>query len=286
MDLGQIVAVLLVSVVLVCALVQTYRPMIFSKPTTDGLTSITIGLLGILGTCWIVLIFLRSRNREGFETKSGLDRWKDLSQTYKLNEICSLYTELYEKILVVEKGPPGDTKTDAQAREATDKRFGTPIVSCSIVDELTKATTPKVLFEVLQKTPDPLFVQAYRTLVSCRSLLQEQYDTIMKNQERKVEDFQDVPVCSPEVADERRNAFALEKAKQTSCVLPEDLDPKRLEEQIQKKLSRMETTFSTMIPSNADSIAKLLADAQKLKTELDKKKQEVVDQSNKYNLKA
>lgn len=286
MDLGQIVAIVLLLVVLSCAVVQTYRPTFLSKQTSDAFTSITIGLLGILFACWIVLLFLRSRGREGFETKDSLNRWKDLNQTYKLNEICSLYTELYEKILVVEKGPPGDTKTDAQAREATDKRFATPVLSCSTVEELSKATTPRALFEALQKTPDTLFVQAYRTLASCRSLLQEQYDTIMKNQERKVEDFQDVPVCSPEVAQQRREALSLDKAKQTSCALPEDLDPKRLEDQIQMKLSRMETTYSDAIPSNSEPISKVLEECQKLKQELDAKKQEVLDQSNKYNLKA
>jgi hypothetical protein len=282
MDLSQITLLLLTFVVVCCAVLQTYRPNFLSKQTSDALTSMTVGLLGILFSSWVLLVFLRSRNREGFETKDSSTRWKELSQTYKLDEICSLYTDLYEKILVVEKGPPGDAKTDAQAREATEKRFESPALSCSTVNNLSNASTPQALFQALQTTPDTLFVQAYRTLASCRSLLQEQYDQVMKNQERKVEDFQDVPICSPEVAAQRRVA----KANQTQCVLPEEVDPARLEQSIQIKLSRMETVFSTQIPSNAESISKILKDAQRLKQEMEAKKQEALATSNKYNLKA
>jgi len=259
MNLSEGVAILVAVLVLVLASIQTYKPNFLSKPTSDALTAITIGLLGILTSCWVLLLFLRSRNREGFQQQDPMSRWKELQTNYKLGDVCSLYNDLYEKIRLVEQGPPGSSVSDAQAREKTDKRFSDrmtmPVLSCSKVDALSKASTLQALFETLQTVPDTLFVQAYQTANACRSLLQEQLDLVSKNQERTVEDFQDVPLCSPEIAKKRREANALQKAEQTKCVLPEEIDTSKLEDAINKKLTSLEDTFLKANVASKESLS-------------------------------
>lgn len=294
MRLFLISFVVVTIVALLGAIVETTIPGFFSKKFKSGASAITLGLLGIACSILLLMVFLKARIREGFEDTSSVNRWNAMVAETKVSDVCKLYTEMYEKIMLVEKGaPPEPVKSDAQAREATDRQFSgvmslTP-VSCSLFQEVdSKKETLDALFMGLQKLPDNFFAQVVETAKGCRSLLIQQFTQVEEAERKRKEGFDDFTVCNEAAAKERKEKKEEKKVSKeaTQCVLVEEIPPESKEKAIKKKLDAMETALKQYRQSSTvkDSLQKILDDAMYYKNELDKKKKEAEQMSNKYNL--
>ena len=282
-------------VAVVGAIIETFIPGLISAQLQEDLTTVTIKLLGIAFSIVFLMLFLKFRIREGFEDPTYMTRWKSLEQTYKIQDICTLYSEIYEKMLTVEKGaPPAEVKSDAQAREAVDKRFAavmiyTP-VNCTMATSLqSKATSLDGFFLEIQKAPDSFLAQVYDTAIGCRSLLINQYNDVTAAENKKVEGFEDAPLCSDSLAEERREYMKRKplSADAQKCMLVEEIPAEKKELYIGLKLDKMEKTVEEYKKAKfiQDSLAKVLEDCTYYKGELDKKKKEAEDKSNSYQFK-
>jgi hypothetical protein len=277
---------------IVGATIETFAPGTLSETVQINLKALTIAMIGILFSFLLLFSLLSFRIREGFEESQYEAKWNELVEANKVEDVCSLYTDIYEKILTVEKGAPGgETKTDAQAREATDARFASVMtqkpVSCSLFKELqeTKGNLTS-FFLVITKTPDSFFPQVYDTANGCLRLLIDQYNQVQSAEQRRVEGFQDL--CTEEQAKERR-----EFLKQTNpnedfkkCLLPEEIPEDKKKSTVETKLSKLETSWNEYKKTIKTPISKILEDCAYYKGELDKKKKEAEDLSNKYDLKS
>jgi hypothetical protein len=285
MDLFSLALAFLGVVVVLGALVQTFIPGWISEQTSDSLSALTLAIVGIVISTWGMMLFLQRKNREGFQTQSGLDRWKTFAETQRLEDVCSLYTDLYEKIKAVEKGTPPDTVlTDAQAREKTDQRFASrmsvPPLPCGKVSEALKATTDATLAPVLLQLPTSLGVQSYETAVACRSLLIESYGTYQDAKRRAEEGFDDL--CTEDQLQEQKAAESKpplsDEAKR--CKKPDEVPPEQLKATIDERLSTLEQVVAAS--TRKDPLGKVIDDCLYYRTELEKEKKKAEDTSNKY----
>jgi hypothetical protein len=257
---------------------ETYQPGFFSETFKRNMSAITLGSVGILFSLLALLLLVRPRVREGFQSPDFVDQAKTLVKTYKLTEICSIYTDIFDKLLALEKGPPPSTVTDAQARERAEKTFQglmkSRLLSCKQVQELASASTVDAVFEAMATLDNTLLVQAFETALASRELIIQQYNKVQQAKNQKVEAF---TVCTREQAEERRKeqdqqekARALEK-----CKLPEDISQA-------EKDQILKTKFSVLV-SNLDahkkqfqlkeSLQKILDDYNYYKNDLEKDKQ-------------
>jgi hypothetical protein len=275
------------------ALVETYIPGIFTERFKTDASAITIGLIGIVFSTLFLMVFLRGFVREGFEDKPYLTRWKTMVSANQIPDVCALYTDIYQKIMTVEKGgAPEPVKTDAQARDATDKIFAdvmkTPPLSCSLFEEVdSKQASLDEFYQVIQKLPDIFLIQVYETALACRTLLIRQVLEVKRAEQEREEGFQDLNLCSDAAAHEKRE-FKQRKAlsqEAQQCLLIEEIPVDRKVSAILQKLTKIQETYDTYKKSSKekDSYGKILADAKVYKAELDKKKQEAEELSNKYN---
>ena len=275
------------------ASIETFFPGFLSDKFKSDASSITIGLLGIVFSTLLLMVFLKFRIREGFEDTSVSSEWTSLVNTNKIPDVCKLYTDMYEKMMVVEKGaPPEPVKTDAQAREAVDKQFSENMtvspVSCSSFEEVnSKKDNLDEFFTIIQKLPDIFLVQVFETAVACRTLLIGQYLKVQQAEQERKEGFQSPPICSETAAKEKkefqqRNTLSEEAQK---CMLLEEVPVEQKVKVIRDKLQKIQDTFTNYknTAKVKDSFEKILSDAQYYKGELDKKKQQAEATSNQYN---
>lgn len=289
MDLSTLALSFLGVVVVLGALVQTFFPSWISEQTSDSLSALTLAIVGIVISTWGMMLFLQRKNREGFQSQTGLDRWKTFAETQRLEDVCSIYTDLYEKIKAVEKGTPPDTVlTDAQAREKADQRFASRMsvspLSCAKVSEALKATNDVTLTPLLLELPDSLGVQSYETAFACRSLLIESYgayqDAKRKAEEDKDEGFEDL--CTEDQLQEKEAAESKPPLSQEAktCKKPDEVPPEQLKAKIDEKLSKMEQVIAAS--NRKDPLGKMIDDCRYYRTELEKEKKKAEDTSNKY----
>lgn len=281
MEIVSIPFFIFVSLVVLGAFLETYKPGFFSDQFRKNGTALTIAILGILMSTFFLMFVLKLRVREGFEDTESFRIWNEKLQNYKLKEICSLYLDIYGKLLLVEKGAPPSTVTDAQAREATDQQFGkvmkTKPLSCQIVQDLEKANHFDTFFEVVYSMNNEFLAEAYETALACRTLLINQYLDVQEAKRKRKEGFQG-DICEKPIAEEKRKRIqeAKEKQKQdtemNSCTLPEEIPKQDKETYIQKKLETLEGVFQAHLQKNQykDSIEKILNDCQYYKGELEK----------------
>jgi hypothetical protein len=221
---------------------------------------------------------VRPRVREGFQTPDFVDQANDLVKTYKLTEICSIYTDIFDKLVVLEKGPPPSTVTDAQARERAEKIFQglmkSTVPSCKQVQELASASTFDALFEAMANVDNNLLVQTFETALASRELIIQQYNKVQQAKNQKVEAF---TVCTREQADERRQkqeqqekARALDK-----CQLPEEMTQEEKEKILQTKFAVLVSNINAHKKQFQlkESLQKILDDYMYYKRELDKDKE-------------
>ncbi len=284
----QIVTVLAV----LGALGETFFPGLFSEQLKSNLSSITIAVIGILLSFGFLMWFLKLRVREGFETFDFQTQWTSLMTSNKVQEVCALYTEMYEKMLVVEKGaPPEPVKTDAQARESVDAKFSSVMtekpISCHNIKECNEAKDLDSFYIAIQKVSSRALIQSYETAIACRRLLIDSYLQVQQAEQRRKEGFEDKPLCENEAAKERKAYLernTLSEAAQ-KCLLAEEIPTPNKEAIVRQKLSSLESTFTSYYNalSKKESIQKILEDCAYYKGELDKKKKEAEEMSNKFD---
>jgi hypothetical protein len=292
MGIFEISILFLTIITLGGGLLETYVPQIFSEAFKKNMTALTVGFLGITVSTFLLMIFLKRGNREGFQDQSQAARWTIMANGFKVSEVCKLYSEMYEKILLVEKGaPPEPVKTDAQAREAVDKIFGVvmkvPPLSCSLFEEVeSQKENMDSFFKIIQKVPDNFFVQVVQTAQACLFLLVQQYQKVLENEKRQKEGFEDFNVCTDQAIAERK-AFQERKPlsqEAQTCLLPEEITPEKKEDAIRKKLDAIVATYQSYIKENPmkNSMDDILKSAAFYKGELDKRAKEAEETSNKY----
>lgn len=289
MDSVIVVTKTIAAVAVVGALLETFVPGSITEKMQGDLAAITLCLIGILCSYYLLILLLRARVREGFEETQTLSRWTTMVTENKVSDVCSLYIEMYDRILVVEKGAaPGETKTDAQAREAVDKRFAekmtVPPVSCSLFEEVqSKAQKLDTMFVAIQKVPNTFLVQVYQTALACRALLLDNYNQVIEAENRKVEGFESL--CSGPSEEERRAFLARKPLSEEAqkCLLVEEVPPEKKEQAVISKLDEIEKAWNTYKVTVKDPIGKVLEDCTFYKQELEKKKKEAEALSNKYS---
>lgn len=252
------------------SLLETYQPHFFSETFKRNMSAITLGFSGILLSMWVLLLLLKSGVREGFEEKEVLQNWKQVVRYYKLEDLCKIYPDIYNKIIVLEKGPPPSIVTDAQARERATKTFEeemrTTLFSCQTLKKLTMASNVDSLFEGLYSVENDFLVKAYETALACKELLIRQYNQVQSAKERRKEGFQSRVLCDQEVAVEKRKAMKdkeKELQKQT-CALPEEIPQNEKEEFAKKKIALLASMLETHRKKYNlnDSMEKVLQDCQ------------------------
>jgi hypothetical protein len=283
---------IIAGVVVIGALVETFFPGLIGEKLKNDLSALTIAGIGILFSFLLLMLLLTVRIREGFEDTEFQSKWSDIIRTNQVKEVCELYTKIYDRMLTVEKGaPPGEVKTDAQAREAVNARFAslmtTNVVDCKLVEEVSAANTMDGLYLILPKVSDDLLIQNYQTASACRSLLIDNYLQLQDAERQRKEGFQDVALCSDELAKEKREfkeRKPLSKDAQT-CLLVEEIPGEKKREVIQSKLNRIVRSFELYKQQGKakDSLPKIFEDCKYYSEELEKKKQEAEATSNKYN---
>lgn len=293
MDFFTLALAVLGVVVSLGALVQTFAPGVISQQTSDSLSALTLAIVGIVLSTWGMMLFLQVKNREGFQSQDGLTRWKAFAETQRLEEICTLYTDIYAKVMAVEKGTPPDTVlTDAQAREKTDaiiaaKMKGEPLPCAKVADAL-QATTDQALLPLLLELPDALGVQAYETAVACRSLLIDAYMKYMyakmkaeeEKKKQEEEGFEDL--CTEEQLQEKKAVEETPPLSQSAktCKKPDEVPPEQLKKTAEDKISKMEQIAA--FSQRKDPLGKVLQDCYAYKAQMEKEKKEAEDKSNSY----
>lgn len=270
--------VIVTFIALIGSLLETYQPGFFSEVFKQNMSAITLGSVGILFSLLALLILVRPRVREGFETDGFIQQAKNLVKIYKLTEICSIYTDIFDKLVTLEKGPPPSIVTDAQARERAEKTFQglmkSTLLPCKQVQDIVSASTLDALFEAMANVDNNLLVQAFETALASRELIIQQYTKVQKAKNQKVEAF---TVCTREQADERRQkqkeqekSRALEK-----CQLAEEISQKDKEQLIQVKFAFLMSNLEAHKKQFQikETLQKILDDYKYYKTELDKDKQ-------------
>lgn len=284
----QIVAV----VAVVGALVETYMPGIITDRFKQDASSITIGLIGIVFSTLFLMVFLKGIVREGFQDTEAMTNWKQLVNFYKLQELCKMFPDIYQKILTVQKGAPPSVVTDAQARESTDKLFKNEMrsdfFSCSKFEAVQKAQNINTFFSALYDLDNDFFIQAYETAIACRRLLIRQYNDVKAAQQQQKEGFQgDDALCEKDVGEERRKMIRDKylEAQKYLCKLPEEFPTEKKEEFAKKKLATLAAMLESHKQKNneRDTMNDILNDCTYYMEQLEKEKKKAEDTSNKYD---
>jgi hypothetical protein len=274
------------------ALVETFMPGLITEKLKTDLSAITIAVLGILFSFGLLMLLLKARVREGFEDTDLIIKWDMLLSSNRMKDVCDTYTEMYDRMVTVEKGaPPEQQKTDAQAREVVDKyysdRMSVSPLSCSQVEDIRNAKTLDAVYLLLPKIPDNLLIQNYETAAACRSLLIDNYLKLQDAENKRKEGFQDVALCTDKEAKERR-AFVERKPlseQAQKCMLLEEIPGEKKRDVIEKKLNTIQKIYEVYSKQTTtkDSLSKVLEDCTYYKGKLEEKKQEAEATSNKYN---
>ena len=286
------------AIVAVGALLQTFKvfPTFFDTYFDWTASKMTISLI-LLAVSFFVLmgllqLLIRSNRggfgNEGFETPKVMDQWKQLSETYKLSDICALKARIEEKVFAVEKGAPPNQSTDAQARERVDKLFSEKTSSgplnCSLLKPVDEAKDIDTFFVEIQKLPDTVLIQAHETAERMYSLLQKQSGDLTnaldkKDAVGKEEGFVDpsVGICSPEIVEERRKFLRQKKLDEQAqrCLLPEEVPLESKEDVAAAKLKKFQDTYDAYIRMSPGKalINTLLTDSLEIEKKLDETKQ-------------
>lgn len=299
MDQG-LVALILVAVIAVGgSLLQTFKPDVISPATSNALSAMTLALVGIVVSVNLLRLGLTLNAREGFQGTSPVDEWASLASEFKIQEVCDLYADIYEKIRVVEKGaPPDEVLSDAQSREKTDKIFSEVMavspIPCGKVTEALASKTEVELLETLLVLPDALLVQVYESALACRSLLIRSVNRIEdaerrakeEQEKREEEGFEDAALCTPQQSEERREAAKKPPVSEEAqrCQLPEEVPKEKQEDLLKSKLNQFRSTFQAyqIQKKVKESLPAILDDCRFWKARLDAKKKEAEDKSNSY----
>jgi hypothetical protein len=262
--MNGIVWLIPIGIVLIGALLQTLKltPRLLDKYFDMTATKLTIIASLLFASVIILLFFLKLRNRwnrEGFQTNTVMENWKQMVDRFQIRELCELKGRLEQTAIALYKGTPPNEKSDAEAKKLAETVFSENTMHGSINCELFKKTMEAndidSFFVAIQLLPPTFFIQAYETAERCRNLLMKQVVELEKNlnkqKEMKEEGFVDpsVGVCSAEIVEERRKFLRQKKLDEQAqrCLLPEEVPLESKEKVAQNTLSTMNSTFENYI---------------------------------------
>lgn len=252
-----------VVIVFLGALLQTSKlfPSFFDSLFDQTASKLTISTILLLISVLILQTFLKGLqrwNREGFQDPSSMTKWKELTTTYPIADVCAMKSELEQRLFALEKGT-ADTLTDQQARERVEKIFtanttnGT--VNCQQFETVNKAKDIDTFFTVVQELPNTFLIQVQETAERILSLLEKQKKEVEKSlseaKKAKAEGFIDpsVGICSPEITEERRKFLREKKLDEAAqrCLLPEEVPLEKKDDIAMAKVKKLQDTYDAFI---------------------------------------
>jgi len=206
-------------------------------------------ILSVYGITWL----LKIRAREGFVDSTPVSQWKAAIQNPDFDNVCSIYTEIYENQVKTEKGSPPNEITEEQARERVDadftKKCSLGVFSCTLYQKVKASNDLDSIYGDLQTVPDSFLAQAYETLTVCKSILEKTIADIQDSISKiKIEGFDSPPVCSPDAAKSRK--AAIEKSDPANdpsrCILLEEITPEVKNAAITQKLQKIQNALDAL----------------------------------------
>lgn len=275
---------IIIAVIVVGALIQTLHlaPSVFDRAFDIAASKMMIAfaLLGV--SLVLVLLFLKGLNRwnrEGFQTKTAIDSWKELVDTYQLRQVYEVKKRMEDRVFVSIKGSPPDQLSDTQARERTDKLFNKGSLNCTLFNKTLDAKDIDTFFVAIQELPNEFLIQAYETIEHIRNLLKEQVKNLRTQQSKMrngVEGFIDpsVGICSAEIVQERRKFLRQKKLDEAAqrCLLPEEVPFESKDTIAQNIVTKISDTYLNYMrsPPGRPTFDNLLKESLSLEAELNK----------------
>jgi hypothetical protein len=206
-------------------------------------------ILSVYGIMW----FVKARAREGFADSDPVSQWKTAIQNPDLDNVCSIYNEIYENQVKTEKGSPPNEITEEQARERVDadfaKKCSLGVFSCSIYKKVKGSSTLDSIYNDIQTVPDTFLAQAYQTLTVCKAILEKTIADIQDSISKiKIEGFDSPPICTAEAAASRKSVIKKSDPSNdpARCILPEEITPEVKKAGITKKLQKIQDALQTL----------------------------------------
>ena len=244
----------IVCVIVAYYIVPSVVKYIFQNEEMDiYLTKMTVLFVFLILSVYGIMWFIKARAREGFVDADPVSQWKAAIQNPDLDNVCSIYNEIYENQVKTEKGSPPNEITEEQARERVDadfaKKCSLGVFSCSIYKKVKASSTLDSIYSDIQTVPDTFLAQAYETLTVCKAILEKTIKDIEDSISKiKIEGFNSPPMCSPQASKQRKDA--LEKMNPANdpnkCILPEEITPEIKIAAITKKLDAIKTALQTL----------------------------------------
>lgn len=282
MDSYSIAGITVVGIIFLGAAIQTFHlfPTFFDSYFDFTASKITVAFLLILVSFLGVsafLQFINRMNREGFEEQNkAMAAWKTMAQTYYIEEVCAIQDSIKQKLVPIYKQQ--ENLTDQQAEEKFQKVLseGTSngAVSCGLVKPVMDAKDIDSFFTAVQLLPNSLLIQVQETAMKLNSMVQKQYDEVMKSLEGFVDPS--VGICSPEVTEERRKFLREKKLDEAAqrCLLPEEVPLEKKDTVALGKVKKIQEIYDAYIrmPPKKPLIGDLVTKTKDLLNKLDEKK--------------
>lgn len=244
-------------------LIQTFRlkPDFFDRFFDFSASKITIAGVLLVASAIFVLLFLKQLtawNREGFQQKTAMDMWKEITTTYPLDTLCQLKKRVEDKAFKSFKGAGADQLSDIQAQERVDKVMSENTThgsfNCLQFEKLQKAKDIDSFFQEIQEIPSVFLIQAYETAERLHFLLQKQVKNVEDSlKEVKTEGFisPSVGICPAEVIAERRKFLRQKKLDEAAqrCLLPEEVPFEQKDAIAKHSVNRIQDTFQKYLAS-------------------------------------
>jgi len=259
--------------------IQAFFPQLLGGKLDEFLTNEAILLMIIFIVTLTTMFSLKglcmntsSCAREGFENEGNplINQWKDIVTKDKLNQLCSLQSEIYKKVYALEKGVKadpengieGDEKPEAIARMNTEKTF-TDLMpggnfDCGLLERVSAAADIDSFFVESANLPENYLNRAFELAAACARLCERLLKKVDSAIEKpsipdvKFEGFinPNQKVCSPELIEERRKFIREKKLSedQQACLLPEQVPLETKEDIVKKRLGIMMAQWDAYQP--------------------------------------
>jgi hypothetical protein len=259
--------------------IQVFFPQLLGGKLDEFLTNEATLLMIILIVTITTMFALKglcmntsSCAREGFENEGNpvINQWKDIVTKNKLDELCSLQSEIYKKVYTLEKGVKadpehgidGDEKPEAIARMNTEKTF-TDLMpggnfDCGLLQRVSAAADIDSFFVESANLPENYLNRAFELAAACARLCER----LLKKVDSAIEkpSIPDVKfdgftnpnqkVCSPELIEERRKFIREKKLSEDeqACLLPEEVPLETKDDIVKKRLETLATQWEAYQP--------------------------------------
>ena len=197
-----------------------------------------------------------SPNKDTFiDVPDGTIDLQAFFQPYRIKDVCSIYSPVYDSIVISFKPLEGQAARDEADKELKKHIPGGPL-NCALT--IPSSKEPQDIFNFLSGLSDTFLADIYATLLFTVSTLQSTLDKVQDSLTnipptpppgKVFENYEDV--CTPQDAEKKR------AAKIPTCLLPEDVSPEALTTKSKEKLARLQSAL-TLYRSKSTEAAALL----------------------------